>query len=327
MSLMEVEGVKQAAESKDASKKITIGLWKFQIPNPENHPSFQVDVTMGPGQDWVCIGGGAIGNPQPGNFLTMSRPSLDLNGKEDWKGWAVATRDHEVANPCKLVGVALGMKVDGLSREELISNLKIFTELDANPASHTELSCYVEDGFLLLGGGFEVLDQDGGGNMATASFPNSNYSWMARSRDEDIPTPSRLRVFAIGISANLMKPNPTGQPTSIGNVETTFASSESLASWASMATQRPLPGYALCGGGACAHFGMVRGETYADLQVDRNAPMFIWGLDPMISAQPPPTAPDQSFTGNSFMHMRPCVGTITAYAMGIKFKSTVEPVT
>jgi hypothetical protein len=40
---MEVEGVKQAAESKDASKKITIGLWKFQIPKPENHPSFQVD--------------------------------------------------------------------------------------------------------------------------------------------------------------------------------------------------------------------------------------------------------------------------------------------
>jgi hypothetical protein len=81
---------------------------------------------------------------------------------------------------------ALGMKVDGLSREELISNLKIsVTELDANPTNHTELSCYVEDGFLLLGGGFEVLEEeDGGGNMATASFPNS--------RDEDIPTPSRL---------------------------------------------------------------------------------------------------------------------------------------
>jgi hypothetical protein len=47
MSLMEVEGVKQAAESKDASKKITIGLWKFQIPNPENHPSFPVDVAIG----------------------------------------------------------------------------------------------------------------------------------------------------------------------------------------------------------------------------------------------------------------------------------------
>jgi hypothetical protein len=63
MSLMEVEGVKQAAESKDASKKITIGLWEFRIPNPENHASFQVDVTIVPGQDWVCIRGGATGNP------------------------------------------------------------------------------------------------------------------------------------------------------------------------------------------------------------------------------------------------------------------------
>jgi hypothetical protein len=56
------------------------------------------------------------------------------------------------------VGFALGMKVDGLSREELISNLKIFTELNANPISHPELSCYVEDGFLLLGGGFEEAE-------------------------------------------------------------------------------------------------------------------------------------------------------------------------
>jgi hypothetical protein len=160
----------------------------------------------------------------------MSRPSLDINGKEDWKGWTVATRDHVVADPCKLVGFALGMKVDGLSREELISSLS------SNPISHPELSCYVEDGFLLLGGGFEVLDQDGGGNIATASFPNSTYSWMARSRDEDIPTPSRLRVFAIGISPNLMKPNPAGAPTSIGIIDTTFASSESLAGWACMAT-------------------------------------------------------------------------------------------
>jgi arginine/lysine/ornithine decarboxylase len=79
----------------------------------------------------------------------MSRPSLDINGKEDWKGWTVATRDHEVADPCKLMGFALGMKVDGLSREELISNLKIFTELDASPKSHTELSCYVGMDFTL----------------------------------------------------------------------------------------------------------------------------------------------------------------------------------
>jgi hypothetical protein len=125
----------------------------------------------------------------------------------------------------------------------------------------------------------------------------------------------------------LRKPNPAGAPTSIGIVDTTFASSESLAGWACVATRRPPPGHALCGGGACAHFGMVRGDTFANLQVDRNAPMFIWSLEPMIEAQVPPNAPDQSFTGNSFIHRRSCVGTITAYAMGIKFKSAAEPVT
>jgi hypothetical protein len=68
---------------------------------------------------------------------------------------------------------------------------------------------------------------------------------------------------------------------------------------------------------------MVRGETFANLQRDRNAPMFILSLEPMIAAQPPPTAPEQSFTGNSFIHKWSCVGTITAYAMAIKFKSTM----
>jgi hypothetical protein len=72
MSLMEVPdtgSTKQAAEIKDASGKITIGLWKFQIPNKENHPSFQVDVKIGPGEGWVCIGGGAIGSALDGNFF------------------------------------------------------------------------------------------------------------------------------------------------------------------------------------------------------------------------------------------------------------------
>jgi len=194
-----------------------------------------------------------------GNFLTMSRPSLDANGNEDWKGWAVASRDHEIADPCKLVGFAIGMKVDGLSRDELISNLKLFRG-EGMPVNHSEVNCYVEDGFLLLGGGFDVLDiPEGGGNMATASFPDSTFSWMARSRDEDIPTPCRLRVFAFGISPNLMKPNPAGP--SIGSVSTAFASFESPTSWTTVATRRPLPGYALCGGGACAHLGFPLPHT------------------------------------------------------------------
>ena len=55
MSLMEVPYIgstKQAAEIKDASGEITINLWKFQIRSLENHPTFQVDVDIGPSEDW-----------------------------------------------------------------------------------------------------------------------------------------------------------------------------------------------------------------------------------------------------------------------------------
>jgi hypothetical protein len=77
MSIMEVPdtgSTKQAAESKDASGKITIGLWMFNLPDPEAHPSFQVDVKIGAGEDWVCIGGGATRSGHPGNLLIMSSP-------------------------------------------------------------------------------------------------------------------------------------------------------------------------------------------------------------------------------------------------------------
>ena len=49
---MGVTEVKQPAESKDASGEITIGLWKFQISNLKKHPTFQVDVDIGPSGHW-----------------------------------------------------------------------------------------------------------------------------------------------------------------------------------------------------------------------------------------------------------------------------------
>jgi hypothetical protein len=51
MTHMELTGNKRAAEGKDASGKITISIWEFQIPTPENHPTFQVDVDIGPSED------------------------------------------------------------------------------------------------------------------------------------------------------------------------------------------------------------------------------------------------------------------------------------
>src|SRR4029079_325027 len=89
--------------------------------------------------------------------------------------------------------------------DELISNLKIFKDTGASE-SHPERACFVGDGLLLLGGGFRILDQPpGGGNSATGSFPDSNVSWRARSKDHEIPSPSPITVFAIGINPTIRR--------------------------------------------------------------------------------------------------------------------------
>jgi hypothetical protein len=64
--------------------------------------------------------------------------------------------------------------------------------------------------------------------------------------------PSRIRVFATEISPNIR--NAVGQV--IGNVATTFASSEVLNPTSNPASiVKPLPGIALCrGGGGDAHY-------------------------------------------------------------------------
>ena len=62
------------------------------------------------------------------------------------------------------------MKIEGLSKDELISNLKIFKDTGASVSS-PERACFVGDGLLLLGGGFRVLDQPpGGGNFQRVHF-------------------------------------------------------------------------------------------------------------------------------------------------------------
>ena len=187
------------------------------------------------------------------NYLTASFPSLDTSGQVDWKGWRVLSKDHIYPSPFSLIGYAIGMKHQDLTRDESISNLHVFRGIGM-AVPHPELRVYLEQGFsVLLGGGIHVVDQPvGGGNIATASFPDSTISWRGRSQDMEIPSPSVLEVFAIGIRENLKKPNPTGP--SIGIVVTSFSSSESLypppispggANPTSVA--QPLPGFALCG--------------------------------------------------------------------------------
>ena len=142
-------------EVQDASGKITISVWKATdiLTGPHD---FQIDV----GDGWVCIGGGATGRElgykggpdfstttTGANYLTASFPSLDTSGQVDWKGWRVLSKDHIYPSPFSLIGYAIGMKHQDLTRDELISNLHVFRGIGM-AVPHPELRVYLEQGFL-----------------------------------------------------------------------------------------------------------------------------------------------------------------------------------
>jgi hypothetical protein len=320
----------------DATGKITVSVWKVVDPllaNPPFHHNFEVEVGTG----WACIGGGVTGRERvhkpstsgfpgtqfgeltPAVYLTGSFPSSDDTGQSDWLGWRILARDHIEDINVTVTGYAIAMKHQDLTRDELISNLRVFKGFGM-PVQHPDFRVYVEQGFLLVGGGFNVIDIDpsqGGGNLATGSFPDSTISWRARSQDIQIPTKSSLEIFAIGIRENLKKPNPGGP--SIGNVVTTFSSDEKLnlppdspSSVSPVSIAKSLPGFALCGGGGAAH--------------PSDSGSYLYALEPPTLENPPEIPPprildpffEQTFTARSTSYREK--HTTTAYAMGIRFE-------
>jgi F5/8 type C domain len=306
-----VKGIK-VTNSEITVGGVNVAIWSFIDLPAHHHDRFQVDVGATGDDDWVCIGGGALGHFSPGNFLTASFPSLDANSKEDWKGWVVASRDHTNDDVAPLTGYAIGMKIPPLSKQELINNLKLFqvTSPTATPyPAHPEASCFVEPGYLLLGGGFFVMDQiQDKGNMATGSFPDSTISWRARSKDHFEANPSRIQVFAIGIKSTLT--NTAEKP--VGNVVTTFRSLELVEDSDIETSVEPLPDMALCGGGAASHYSS-RGRYIVELRP---------AIDTTSSQN------KQTFTvwtGSVAPAAHLDDGRVTAYAMGIKFTPAPQP--
>jgi hypothetical protein len=314
-------------EVSDTSGKLTLSVWKATDVLSGVH-DFQVDLA----DDWVCIGGGGTGREHAlkggpnftvivigANYLTASFPSVDAAGEHDWKGWRIKSKDHIHPSPWELIGYAIGIKHKDLNKQELISNLKVFKGVGM-AVPHPEFRTYIEMGYLLLGGGFHVVDQPpGGGNIATASFPDSTLSWRARSQDMEVPSPSRLDIFAIGIREELRKPHPTGP--SIGKTITSYSSMEFLnlpPSWPGSddpwSVAQPLPGFALCGGGGAVHPGKVGGYLYALEPTTLENPVTAADPNPLPLVLDPFS---QTFTAKSTTAYE--IDTNTAYAMGIKF--------
>jgi hypothetical protein len=263
----------------DASGLVTVSVFSLQSGNAQQHfRDFGVNVA----DDMVCIGGGGTAAEGPnGALLTASYPNDQLSG------WLVSSKDHEVPNPHQLTGFAIGLKIRGISREQMMDNFLRVETGDSGAAPHPEASASMPDPFLLVSGGFRV-DWNGAGNLGTASFPENNFSWKVRSKDHDISDPSNIRAFAIGIRRDL----PVGAVT-------TFVRSADSATSAHPRSVVALPtGFAMTGGGAEVHWSG-----------DGN---LLWMLQPATRTD------RQEFSSASKDHIHPSPATITSYILGIR---------
>jgi hypothetical protein len=272
----------------DASGKITVTVFTSR-GNPEQEVWIDQEILVGDA-DMVAIGGGGAASDGfentmspggPGSFLTASYPNANLSG------WLVGARDQQSPQNYGLLSFVIGMKIAGLSRNQLLRHI-VSNPSDSGAGNHPEAEASISSNeYVLVGGGFHV--DNGHANLATASFPSSATSWKARSQDHSVPSPANIRAFAIGIHKML---------PGVGTVMSSFSDATSQSSGPHpFAIATVNPGFALTGGGA-----QVQSSVNGNL---------LWKLVP--SADQTPT-----FETASKDHFVSAPATITAYAVGLR---------
>jgi len=115
-------------------------------------------------------------------------------------------------------------------------------------AEHNTTTCAVDNDFVLIGGGAEVVGEADPGALLTASFPDSSLTtWTASSKDHILAYAHRLNAYSVGLKlAGLSASTLRG---SMVMVTTRSAPAEHP----SIAVTAP-PGFNLIGGGARANW-------------------------------------------------------------------------
>jgi hypothetical protein len=285
----------RVAERTDPTGKITVAVFERQADvSAGQFHDFPVSVDPG----YVVIGGGAEASHLPlGNLLTASYP-----GADGWS-WFVSSKDHLVADSIKVKAYAIGMKVAGLSRDEL-KNVLTVRSSTSTVAQSPEATVAVPSDYALLGGGF-LVDSKGVGNLATASYPlPDGQTWRAKSKSLGAVDASPIKAYAIGIQRSV---------PGLGNVTTSIQSAVSSVQAHPSTFVQPAPGSVLVGCGASAVVTVpptscFRGGCLGDLGQGQ----LLWKLKPDTTL----AACDVGSKDHKFASP----GTITGYALGIAVK-------
>ncbi|WP_444997765.1 hypothetical protein [Aliikangiella sp. IMCC44359] len=263
----------------DSSGKVTVAVFEQVSPIYQQHyTNYAVNVP----DDFVVIGGGVEGSHLPqGNLITASYPNAQLSA------WLVSTKDHMHADAIKLKAYALGLKIKGLTRSQLLQHISV-NVASSSWGAHPDVSAGVSSGHLLIGGGIKV-NWSGHGNLATASYPDTSFSWRVKSKDHGVSSYATTQAYAIGIR------NYIPDVGSIGVDINSAGSSHTAHPASSVGVQS---GYALTGCGANVHWS--------------GAGNLLWKLKPFTQIS------QHGCEGSSKDHVYSSPATITTYALGIK---------
>jgi hypothetical protein len=149
----------------------------------------------------VLIGGGVVGDENPGGYLTASYPNVHRTA------WLVSTKDHIHADPHYITGYAISMSIDEVDVEDLRKVVQVFEDT-SEIVPHPSARARAPDGYRALGGGFKV-HYSGAGNIATASVPDSyenQDTWFAASKDHGIDDPGAITAYVVTIPEYLEFP-------------------------------------------------------------------------------------------------------------------------
>jgi hypothetical protein len=173
----------------DASGSLHVSVWQKDSGSPLHKNKVEVE----PEEGWVVIGGGGVGSPSPGGFLTASFPNTELTK------WNVHTTDHTDPDEHSVIAYALGLKVDGIDYSTLHSMVNVVS-VRSTRVSHPDASATLNPEFLLIGGGFRI-DPEIDANLGVGSFPQFDRTWRSRSKDHITPRAAVIESFAIGIQS------------------------------------------------------------------------------------------------------------------------------
>ncbi len=282
----------KVSERVDSSGKISIAIFeRVAALSQEKFLNFPIHVPS----DYVVIGGGVEAAEGPyGNLLTASYPNGNLTA------WMVSSKSLPSANgggsfsnPIQIKGWAVGLKINGLTRQQLLSHISVHTAQSASSSAPSAV-VGVASGYSLIGGGFNVNYGSGVGSFGTASYPDG-ATWRVASKAHGIASPATVTAYSVALRSSI---------SGVGTIQTNVASVESAyanhpKSFAPLSTS-----FALTSCGA-----LVNWSGYGNL---------LWELKPVNAKAIAPAVPPYGCEAGSKDHEVSSPATIRSFAMGIR---------